>query len=307
MPLAGSSAAVPILSNSSKVLNGPSKSGSGGCMADQLNLVFFPTSYSELFSAWNRYPSAVPYAGGTALIRGKGRQILELPSIILSLDRLEEIHRISRSERFLEIGAMVKLSQIIELGKVVPIALRRCLENIAGPQLRNMATIGGNICFSGWRLDSTAVLNALDAQFELRTAQSSRWISAPRFLSAPTQSALGPQELLTRIRVPLDSWDHSIYNKFDNQANRSRVAVLLVRTQKNVLNDIKIVYKTDMILRDRDSESLLIGKQLPLSHRIAADFISHWDDFLKSVHSIDELSRQELINFITVNINNLSE
>jgi len=74
-------------------------------MADQLNLVFFPASYSELFSAWNRYPSAVPYAGGTALIRDKGKQILELPSIILSLERLEEMHRISRTERFLEIGA----------------------------------------------------------------------------------------------------------------------------------------------------------------------------------------------------------
>jgi CO/xanthine dehydrogenase FAD-binding subunit len=276
-------------------------------MADQLNLVFFPASYSELFSAWNRYPSAVPYAGGTALIRDKGKQILELPSIILSLERLEEMHRISRTERFLEIGAMVKLSQIIELGKVVPVALSRCLERIAGPQLRNMATIGGNICFSGWRLDSTAVLNALDAQFELRTAQSSRWISAPRFLSTPVQSALKPQEILTRIRVPLDTWDYSIYNKFDSQANRSRVAVMLVKTQKNVLNDIKIVYKTDVILRDRDSESILIGKQLPLAQKIAADFINHWEEFLRGVQNINELSRQELINFITINAYSLSE
>ncbi|MDR1858949.1 MAG: FAD binding domain-containing protein [Treponema sp.] len=276
-------------------------------MADQLNLVFFPASYSELFSAWSRYPAAVPYAGGTGLIREKGRQILELPSMILSLDRLEEMHRISRTERFLEIGAMVKLSQIIELGKIVPIALRRCLESIAGPQLRNMATIGGNICFSGWRLDSPAVLNALDAQFELRTAQSSRWISAPRFLSTPVRDTLKPQEILTRIRVPLDTWDYSIYNKFDSQANRSRVAVMLVKTQKNVLNDIKIVYKTDVILRDRNSEGILIGKHLPLGRRIVSDFIGHWEDFLKGVQNIDELSRQELINFITINVNSLSE
>ena len=276
-------------------------------MADQLNLVFFPASYSELFSAWSRYPAAVPYAGGTGLIREKGRQILELPSMILSLDRLEEMHRISRTERFLEIGAMVKLSQIIELGKIVPIALRRCLESIAGPQLRNMATIGGNICFSGWRLDSPAVLNALDAQFELRTAQSSRWISAPRFLSTPVRDTLKPQEILTRIRVPLDTWDYSIYNKFDSQANRSRVAVMLVKTQKNVLNDIKIVYKTDVILRDRNGEGILIGKHLPLGRRIVSDFIGHWEDFLKGVQNIDELSRQELINFITINVNSLSE
>ncbi|MDR0289899.1 MAG: FAD binding domain-containing protein, partial [Treponema sp.] len=85
-------------------------------MADQLNLVFFPSGYTELFAAWSRYPKAVPYAGGTALIREQGRQALGLPSVILSLERLQEMHRISRTERYLEIGSMAKLSQIINLG-----------------------------------------------------------------------------------------------------------------------------------------------------------------------------------------------
>jgi len=276
-------------------------------MADQLNLVFSPSSYSELFSLWNRYPAAVPYAGGTGLIREQSRQMIELPAIVFSLDKIEEMKRISRSERFLEIGAMVKLSQIIELGKVVPNALRRCLENIAGPQLRNMATIGGNVCFSGRPMDSSAVLNALDAQFELRTAQSSRWISASRFLTMPSGNALNPHELLTRIRIPLESWDYSAYKKFWGQAGRGRVVVFLAKTQKSILSDIKIVYKADVILRDRDSESILIGKHLPLGQKIAADFIEHWEDFLSGVHNIDELSRRELVNFIEINVYNLSE
>ena len=268
------------------------------------NLVFSPASFQEFFSSWSRYPNAVPYAGGTGLIRGQGRQILKLPRVMLSLDRLEELHRISRTERFLEIGAMVKLSQIIDLGKMVPGVLRRCLESIAGPQLRNMATIGGNICFPGWRLDSSATLCALDAQFELRTAQTARWISATRFLAMP---ALGTMELLTRIKVPLDNWDYSAYRKFHGQADRSRAIVFLVKTQKNILQDIKIIYKTDSIWRDKDSESILIGKNLPLSQRIASDFVGHWKDFLSGVQDMDELSRQELVNFIDTNIFNLTE
>ncbi|MDR2718983.1 MAG: FAD binding domain-containing protein [Treponema sp.] len=276
-------------------------------MADQLNLVFFPSSYSELFSAWSRYPIAVPYAGGTALIREQGRPILELPSIILSLEKLEEMSRISRSERYLEIGAMAKLSQIIDLGKIVPAALRHCLENIAGPQLRNMATIGGSLCFRGGRLDSAAALTALDAQCELRGAQSSRWISASRFFAEPGLSALKPQELLTRIRIPLDSWDYSAYKKFTGQAGRSKVVIFLAKTQKNVLSDIRIVYKTGTLWRNKDSESILAGKQLPLNHRIAADFIKNWETFASGLHNVDELSRKELINFIEININNLSD
>ena len=276
-------------------------------MADPYNLVLYPESYSEFFSVWSRYPTAIPYAGGTGLIREQGRQVLDLPPTVLSLDRLDEMNRISRSERFLEIGAMVKLSRIIDLGKIVPDVLRCCLESIAGPQLRNMATIGGNICFPGRRLDSTAALNALDAQFELRQTQSTRWISASRFFSMPREDALNPQELLTRIRIPLDNWDCWAYKKFEGQASRSRVVAFLVKTQKSILSDIKIIYKTDLIWRNRDSESILIGKHLPLSRRIAADFVEHWEDFLSSVHNIDELSRQELINFIELNIYNLSK
>ena len=276
-------------------------------MADHLNLIFFPPSYSELFSAWNRYPKAVLYAGGTALIREQGRQILELPAIILSLEKLEDMSRISRSERYIEIGAMAKLSQIIDLGKILPATLRYCLENIAGPQLRNMATIGGNLCFQRGCLDSPAALMAPDAQFELRNAQSSRWISASRFFSTRERAALNPHELLTRIRVPLDDWDYSIYTKFTRQTSYSKVAVFLAKTQKNILSDIRIIYKIDGLWRNKESESILIGKHLPLNHRIAADFVENWKSFLSCLQNVDELSRQELINFIEMNIFNLSE
>jgi CO/xanthine dehydrogenase FAD-binding subunit len=276
-------------------------------MADQLNLIFTPTSYSELFSAWNRYPHAVLYAGGTALIRGQGRQILELPHIIISLEKIEEIHRISRSERFIEIGAMAKLSQILNLGKIVPLALRSCLEGIGGLQLRNLATIGGNLCFPDRRLDVSAALTALEAQYELRTAQSVRWISATRFSSMPGPTALNPQELLTRIRVPLDNWDYTAYKKFHGLESQNKLVVFLAKTQKNVLSDIRIIYKTETIWRDKDSESIVIGKNLPLNKRIAVDFVESWESYLRGVWNVDELSRKELINFIELNIYNLAE
>lgn len=276
-------------------------------MAAPLNQVFFPATFQELFSAWNRFPNAAPYAGGTGIIRSQGRQILNLPPIILSLEKLEELHRISRSERYLEIGSMVTLNRIIRLGKIVPAALTRCLENIAGTQLRNLATIGGNICFPARRLDASAALTALDAQYELRSAQASRWISASRFFPMPGPTALNAQELLTRIRVPLDQWDYSVYKKFTRHESGNNVVVFLIKTQKNLLTDIRVVYKTDTILRDKNSETVLIGKQLPVSRRITADFIGRWETFLLGIQDADEFSRKELINFIEQNVYNLSE
>jgi CO/xanthine dehydrogenase FAD-binding subunit len=276
-------------------------------MADQPNQVFYPASFAELFSAWGNYPDAAPFAGGTGLLRGQGRHTLDLPPMILSLEKIEDLHRISRSEHFLEIGAMVKLSSIINLGKIVPGVLRRCIENIAGPQLRNMATIGGNVCYPGGRLDCSAPLAALDAQYELRTAQSSRWISTSRYSTLSPAGNLGPQELLSRIRLPLDNWDYSAYKKFEGQASRSKAAVFLVKTQKDILNDIRIVYKADMIWRDKTSESILIGKTLPISRRIAADFAEHWKEYLLGIEAIGELAGKELINFIEMNVYNLAD
>jgi CO/xanthine dehydrogenase FAD-binding subunit len=276
-------------------------------MADQPNLVICPASYAELFAAWGNYPDAVPFAGGTGLLRGQDRHKLDLPPVILSLEKIEDLHRISRTERFLEIGAMVKLNSIINLGKVVPGVLRRCIESISGPQLRNMATIGGNICFSGGRLDCSAPLSALDAQYELRTAQSARWISTSRYSTTSLAGSLGPQELLTRIRLPLDNWDYASYKKFSGQVSRSKAAVFLVKTQKDILNDIRVLYKADMIWRDKSSESILIGKELPINRRIAADFVGHWKGYLSGIETISELAGKELINFIEMNIYNLSD
>ena len=140
--------------------------------------VFFPSGFQELFSTWNRLNNSVLYAGGTELIRYQGSRAFSFPPNVIFLDKIKELSKISRTERYLEIGAMVKLNQIIHLGKIVPEALTLCLECIGGPQLRNQATIGGNICNPSGRLDASGPMIALDAQYELRTAQSARWISA---------------------------------------------------------------------------------------------------------------------------------
>jgi len=292
-----------------KALKTPLKFVGGGFMAVHLNQVFFPSTYADLFSAWNRFPHAVPFAGGTGLIRDQGGQVLELPSVILSLDELDEMHRIGRTERYLEIGAMVSLNRIIDMGKIVPAVFRYCLEAIAGPQLRNLATLGGNICMSGRQTDCPAALTALDAQYELRGGQSSRWISASRFSNSCTAG-----ELLTRIRVPLDNWDYSAYKKFAGPANWGRSVVFMAKTQKDTLSDIRVVYKADSILRNKNIESVLIGKQLPLSQKIAGEFVAQWGNFLSEIHdtgsggdSYNELSKKEILNYIEMNVYNLSE
>jgi CO/xanthine dehydrogenase FAD-binding subunit len=269
--------------------------------------VFFPASYNELFSTWNRFTDAVPYAGGTIIIGKQGKNIINLPKIILCLDKLKEMHRVTRSEQYLEIGAMVKLNRILKLGKIVPQILFTCLENIGGTQLRNIATIGGNICSKTYLFDLCAPFTALDAQYELRSASGTRWVSASRFHSAEN-SNLGEQELLTRVRLPLHQWDYSIYKKFNKEGlYNSEVLVFLAKAQKNILTDIRVVYKTNTILRNKNSEDILNGKILPLNRKTTLDFVENWKDFLSERNDVSDFSKNALLNNIEENVFILSE
>lgn len=255
--------------------------------------VFRPANLQELFSLLNRFPGATAYAGGTKLMRsgsessgwqGVYRELPELPKEILSLERIEELRGITRTERYLEIGAMVRLNEILALGKIVPSALSQTIQGIAGPMVRNMATIGGNIFSAG---DTTAALCALDAACELRGAGGSRWVSAIRFSTVPEICQKG--ELLTRIRVPLEDWNYTLYRKFSkaDSGNEGGVLILVAINKKNLLANINVVFSGRKLLRDKDSEFSLEGKALPLDKRDAAHYRKLWEAYL------EELERQE--------------
>jgi CO/xanthine dehydrogenase FAD-binding subunit len=265
-----------------------------------LNQVFFPANFAELFSAWSKFPDAVPFAGGTEIMRNQGRRIPQLPHNLLCLDKLPDLRRVTRTERYLEIGAMVTLNEVIYLGKAVPEVLTRCLENIACPQLRNIATIGGNLCCKRRRLNAVAPLIGLDALYELRGAASARWISASRFSIMPGDLALNEQELLTRIRIPLEPWDYSVYKKFKRQetGEADGGVVFLLRSGKDALVDLRLVFAGEMILRDKNSESLLIGKRLPLDKKEIAGFVGQWKAYLEGCGNQGLLFQSSLLNFI---------
>jgi CO/xanthine dehydrogenase FAD-binding subunit len=273
-------------------------------MAVLHNQVLRPPNFSELFSAWNRYPDAVPFAGGTSLIRSQGREPPQLPGNILSLEKIDELGRITRTERYLEIGAMVRLSEIITLGKIVPDAFSGTLKGIAGPQVRNLATIGGNLCTAG---DAAAPMTALDARYELRSAGGSRWISAIRFSSLP--DSLGAQELLTRIRVPLDQWNYTVYRKLSSPDSQDKggVLIILVKNQKDILTKIQIVYAGETLFRDKNSETFLEGKALPLDRKDALHYGELWETYLAGLGKPGPLLRTAIINGIRAGILGLAD
>jgi len=277
-------------------------------MKAPLNQVVIPSSFQELFAAWDRFPDAVLYAGGTNLIGKQEKNILYLPPVFLSLDKIEDLQRITRTEQYLEIGSMVKLNRLINLGKIVPDVLCACLKKIAGVQVRNIATVGGNICTTTRLLDLPATFTALDAQYEFRNASNAtRWVSASRFHSEE-QTTMEKQELLTRIRLPLHQWDYTMYKKFlcEDYFN-SETLVFLAKTQKNMLSEIRVIYKGKSIYRNKEGEDILNGKYLPLNRKTANEFLINWLVYLDKRSEISEFSKNSIISSIEEYILDLSE
>jgi CO/xanthine dehydrogenase FAD-binding subunit len=268
--------------------------------------VFYPATLQELFTIWNHFPLAIPFAGGVDSGREQSYNYkFRLPSHIISLAGIDELHRITRTERYIEIGSMVTLNEIVNLGKIVPDAFTQVLRDVAGPQVRNLATIGGHICRHIWhdlkQLDASAPLVALDARYEVRNAQVSRWISASRFSFTQLPLPLNPQELLTRIRIPLEPWNYSRSRKFRSPHSgddSEGVMVFMARFQKDILSDIRMIFAGTELIRNQAGETFLFGKKLPLEKRDVVHCVELWQGLLSGRESLPVMVRAILLNFI---------
>jgi CO/xanthine dehydrogenase FAD-binding subunit len=138
----------------------------------------------------------------------------------------------------------------------------------------------------------------------------------------PGPLKLAPQELLTRIRVPLEPWTFNWYRKINKTGgNKPGGGILLIlRNQKDILTDIRVVYSGNAILREKNSESMLAGKHLPLDHKDAQAFVDSWKDYLYSLEEDEkslfqgeegnfspELIKAQIIHFIESTLVHISD
>lgn len=142
-------------------------------------------------------------AGGTdVLIKIHGGQIEEAE--LLSLRKLKSLGSIRKSDNeMIVIGPMATFTQIFNdpiIRAAIPILAEAAIA-MGGPQIRNIATIGGNICNGATSADSASSLFALNAQLKLQNQQGERVVSIREFYLGPGKVALKPGEILTEILI----------------------------------------------------------------------------------------------------------
>jgi CO/xanthine dehydrogenase FAD-binding subunit len=242
----------------------------------EVTRVFVPTSLKELHTLITQYPNALFFAGGTNLMPNKD----SLPPYLISLNEIKELLKIRRKEGFLEIGSAVTLSRILSLGSnVIPKALYTAFLAGVTPAIRNLATIGGNICTASYISDLIVPLVLFDTRVEVRGISGIHWFPILRFIQGQGKTILRPGEVLSLIRIPLEEWDIENFIKLD-VISSPRLSVLkcaaAVRINKNSINDLRMAFGgiNPLVIRSRELEGILIGNKLPLQSKSIDFFCS---------------------------------
>jgi carbon-monoxide dehydrogenase medium subunit len=143
-------------------------------------------------------------AGGQSLIATLNMR-LSAPKLLIDINALDELKRITVAGDWLEIGALVRHAEAErseEIARHAPL-VALALPHIAHPAIRNRGTIGGSIAYADPAAELPACLLALGGEVFIAGKAGNRTVRADDFFKGLFETALAPGEILTGIRVPI--------------------------------------------------------------------------------------------------------
>jgi len=164
-------------------------------------LFFRPTSLAELFALKRENPEAKLVAGATEIGVELNKKFKKFPALI-SVEGVAELTRIASTASEWRIGAAVTLTAVEEaLSSEFP-SIAKMLAVFAARQIRNRATLGGNLVTASPIGDSAPVLLTLDASVVLASEAGEREVKLGDFFTGYRQTQLQADEVMKEIVLP---------------------------------------------------------------------------------------------------------
>lgn len=160
-----------------------------------------PTTLEEAFA--DAGAGAHFVAGGTDLLVQVKRGAVAPPGALISLRSVAELAGIEVRGDVLRIGAGVPLADIAADARVAALcpALVQAIGTVGSRQIRNVATLGGNLVNASPAADTAPPLLVYGARAELATARARRELPLQEFLRGPGETALAPGEVMTAVLI----------------------------------------------------------------------------------------------------------
>lgn len=160
-------------------------------------------------------PPAQLLAGGTDLLI-KFRKGQPYPRTLIDISEVPELMGIWASEAGLRIGAATAIADIVQSPVLAggTEILAQAAGKLGSPQIRNRATIGGNLCNAAPSAEMAGPLLTLNAQAEIVSARGRRSVPLDQFFVGPGSTVLQPDEILATLYIPWPASDtQGIYIK----------------------------------------------------------------------------------------------
>lgn len=269
-----------------------------------------PRTLDEALRLLREVEGSKVISGGTDLLvdmktsRVKVRALVDIGSIA-ELRGVEDLGGVVR------IGAATRLQELLEsrtVSQSLPL-LRAAVESMGSWQIRNMATIGGNLCNASPAADTAPPLLAYEAELVAVSWRGLRVIPATRFFVDYRRTALSNDEILKEILVKRSEWTGWSYVKLGRRSGftLSIVSVaVLARTSNDIIDDIRIALNSvaPVPVRAYKAEEILRGKRVSRSlleeaARVVASEVSPIDDVRSTSWYRKEMSYRLTLDALT--------
>jgi aerobic carbon-monoxide dehydrogenase medium subunit len=163
-------------------------------------------------------------SGREAKLLAGGHSLLPLmklrlarPELLVDIGRIADLSYTRKDGDRIAIGALTRHHDVEhdDLVRKECAILAHAAGLVGDPQVRHRGTIGGSVAHGDPASDLPSVLLALDADFVLRGPEGERTVPAGEFFTGFLETGLGPQEILTEIRVPkaVGGWSYQKFNR----------------------------------------------------------------------------------------------
>ena len=209
---------------------------------------------------------AVLLAGGHSLIPAMKLRLSQ-PSNLIDIGRLKALKYIEDRGDYLAIGAATTHWEVESSDLVAQKAplLAQTAGVIGDVQVRNMGTIGGSFAHADPAADYPAAILAAEAEIQVKGPEGERTFAASDFFLDLFLTSLGPGEIITEIRVPVQgAHTGSCYLKFPHPASRFAVVgcAAVVTKDGDKCRDVRLGFTgiANSAFRDKGVEEALEGQ-----------------------------------------------
>ncbi len=224
-----------------------------------------PFTLADTLDLKNKYPEALLVSGSTDLsLKHPGREKRDLT--FLDLGSIKELHSISDGDDYFRIGAAVTIEQLRLFSKVHLPPLFRILNRFGSQQIRNVATLAGNIGSASPIGDTLPLLIAYGASVTVASSVAVRSVSLKDFITGYRQTQIGQDEIITGILIPKPEPGHVFQSYKISRRNQVDISTVsagfrLLLAGGKVASVILAYGGMDKIpRRARHAETALVGK-----------------------------------------------